>query len=62
MRLVNFNEHNGFQSLHRQMGSKPTEFKVVTWQTMDEEEILKRLNSQEGIEVDFNEVKIKRFL
>ena len=58
MKLVNFNEHIGFQNLHRQMGSKPTEFKVVGWQTMDEDEILKRLNSQEGIEVDFDDIKV----
>jgi len=58
MKFVNFNEHIGFQNLHRQMGSKPTEFKVVEWQTMDEEEILKRLNSQEGIEVDFDDIKV----
>ena len=58
MKLVAFNNNIAFNELHRKMGSSPAEFSISTWNQLDENQILTRLNSLEGIEVDFNEVKI----
>ncbi len=56
MKLVDFTFHSTLNSLRQQMDAPLVDWQVSGWTLINSEELRRRLNSLEGIEVDIDEI------
>jgi len=56
MRLPDFKQADILNSVRRQMNAELIDISVISWHSLDTDDLLKRLNSLEGILVDVEEI------